>query len=557
MAAPFDNTLVLGQLLDPKQIKNLEDQAAINHLENTADQKLRKLMLSERKLTGIHDQMKQFIDESDTKSCAKLDEMGAQLRKVKQKIGKAVEGLIDATIEGLKRKKEFRKNQADQKRIGLSIGSPIDFALSSTTVFPLSSDGMDFDVQYFRNESNKEISKSKIDNEQDRKIASTRGGQSREEVDEEKREEKEKREEPEPIQKKVSDFVQNWLKDTNIATQSQSSKTGSGSVLLAPEKMNISQTAQRETANSVQQTMSAQTQNHDIEGTLVIVASCTHKNADIISPCIMDPVKILSAWNETFPDDKLSPESHAMFTAALELKTDRIFPDNALHLLTGCTRASSFVGMAHILRQEKSDTTQSASNTAKRIRSTVQKYAAVGAITGQTTANMDTASKQISTMMSSSNIFSHCSLVTKGIIPNIVASDIKSTVKTLNPSPVKLLQQMKAIKSAGDSSVDDLSDANLNAKKVAEARTGAQFLEMSNNFAKDTVAVILKKEANQSKVIDTKSMLNAFTDYIKKAQEGNCGIPVNFFIKKIDKGEVARTYINVFYPSGVTDGITA
>merc|ERR1739838_547946 len=160
-------------------------------------------------------------------------------------------------------------------------------------------------------------------------------------------------------------------------------------------------------------------------------------------------------------------------------------------------------------------------------------------------------------MMSSTNIFSHCSLVTQGIIPNIAASDIESTVKTLNPSPTKQLEQLQAIKSAGDTSLDDLSAANVNAKKIAEARTGAQVLEMSNDFAKDTVSAIAEKEKTKSKVIDTNPMLNAFTDYVKKAQEGNCGIPVNFYIKKIDKGMVARTYINVFYPTGVTDGMSA
>merc|ERR1739838_574210 len=113
-------------------------------------------------------------------------------------------------------------------------------------------------------------------------------------------------------------------------------------------------------------------------------------------------------------------------------------------------------------------------------------------------------------MMSSTNIFSHCSLVAQGIIPNIAASDVESTVKTLQPSPTKQLEQLQAIKSAGDSSLDDLSDANLNAKKIAESRTGAQVLEMSNEFAAKTVSAIAEKKT-KSKVIDTNSMLNAFT----------------------------------------------
>lgn len=548
MAAPFDNTLVLGQLLDPKQIKLLEDLAAIDHPENMADRKLRKLMLSERKLTGIHEQMDQFIDKSDTTSTKKLGEMYESLQLVKDRIGKAAEDLIDKTLDALDKKDEFRSNQ-EQKRIGVSIESPIDFTLSSTAVFPLSSDGMEFDVQYFRSETNKETTDTTISNELGREIASGKSGQAKDE--------KVGGQSSKKIQEQVTDFVRTWMTHSNTAASSQASAGNSGNVFSVPEMRNTSQVGQTETASSVKETMSNQTQNHDIQGTLVIVANCTHKNADVISPCILDPVKLLSAWNQTYPDDRLSTESHAMFTAALELKGERQNKTNALHLLTGVTRASSFIGMAHILRQKTSDSSQNADQQATKIREIVEQQASVGANTGQTTERLNSAANQISKMMSSSNIFSHCSLVTKGIIPNIAASDIESTVKTLEPSPSKMLQQMNAIKSSGDKSVDDLSDANLNAKKVAEARTGAQFLEMSNEFAKDTVSAIKTKEANKSKIIDTNSMMNAFTDYIKKAQEGNCGIPVNFYIKKIDKGLVARTYINVFYPTGVTDGMSA
>jgi len=555
MAAPFDNTLVLGQLLDPKQIENLEKLAAIDHPENMADRKLGKLMLSERKLTGIHDQMKQFIDESDVKSTEQLGKMFLQLEAVKIRIGKAAGDLIDKTLAGLDAKDEFRE-KTPEKRIGVSIESPIDFTLSSTAVFPLSSDGMEFDVQYFRSEANEETTESTIDNKDDRGIKSGQAGQGEGGKGIKKTDPGQGKK---TIKDKVVDFVKNWMTSSNVASASTATGSGNGGgggVFSVAEARNTSQIGQSETANSVKDTMSSQEQNHDIEGTLVIVANCTHKNADVISPCILDPVKLLSAWNTTYPDDKLSTESHSMFTAALELKSEREKPGNALHLLTGVTRASSFIGMAHILKQTTSESSQTADQQASKMRRIVEQQASIGANTGRTTENLNSAANQISKMMSSSNIFSHCSLVTKGIIPNIAASDIESTVKTLEPSPVKLLQQMNAIKASGDKSVDDLSDANLNAKKVAEARTGAQFLEMSNEFAKDTVSAIKTKEANKSKIIDTNSMMNAFTDYIKKAQEGNCGIPVNFYIKKIDKGLVARTYINVFYPTGVKDGMS-
>ena len=58
-------------------------------------------------------------------------------------------------------------------------------------------------------------------------------------------------------------------------------------------------------SGSVKSSTLHQTSKHDIEGTLVITASCTHKIADIFAPFIMDPDKAIAAWNQTYPDQAL------------------------------------------------------------------------------------------------------------------------------------------------------------------------------------------------------------------------------------------------------------
>ena len=48
--------------------------------------------------------------------------------------------------------------------------------------------------------------------------------------------------------------------------------------------------------------------------------------------------------------------------------------------------------------------------------------------------------------------------------------------------------------------------------------------------------------------------MTAFEDYITKASEGESGIPINFYIKRLTKNDVAKAYIRKYYPSGITTG---
>jgi len=564
---PFDSRLVLGHLVHPEDIANLQKLAEIEYPEILADQKLQKLMLSERKLQGIYEQMKHMIDAEDKTSLAKLTPMKAKLELMTTKISTAAEDLIEKTLTCLDAKKKLATD-TPQKTISMSIESPVDFSLSAVANFALASDSMQFDVQYLKDESNDQGTETGFGNQKRGGANNDKSGQTKSDGDDDKKKDVKVKttagqtpttedSDLSSLTDKVSDFVRNWMKNsTNIHSDLMKQSQG-GNVLSIPETRNTSQLANTNTANDVKDAMSSQTQRHDIQGTLVIVANCSHKMADVMSPCILDPVKLLSAWNNTFPKDKLLTDSHSMFTAVEEKKAERTSPNNALHILSGCTRASSFIGMANVLNIERTVNSQSGSNVAEKITSIVNKQLVKGQKTGQTNQAMDNARDQIANLMGSADIFSHCSLVTQGIIPNINASTISTTVSTLEPTAGDAMQSLNAIKTAGQTSVDDTTAANTSDAQVAQSKKGAQFLEMKNKFATDMVQNIAKMDAVKSKVLDTNSLMNAFSDYLTKAQAGKCGIPVNFYIKTIDKGDVARAYICCYYPNGVTDGMSA
>ena len=52
--------------------------------------------------------------------------------------------------------------------------------------------------------------------------------------------------------------------------------------------------------------MTKQRELHEISGTLVVTATCTHANAAIFAPFIIDADKAINAWNETFSSNQIT-----------------------------------------------------------------------------------------------------------------------------------------------------------------------------------------------------------------------------------------------------------
>src|SRR5207253_928092 len=69
-----------------------------------------------------------------------------------------------------------------------------------------------------------------------------------------------------------------------------------------------------EASGAVGSQLSSQYQNHDVAGTLVITAGCTHKDAVLLAPFILDPDKAIRVWNALFPNDMIKLDSVASLT---------------------------------------------------------------------------------------------------------------------------------------------------------------------------------------------------------------------------------------------------
>jgi len=79
-------------------------------------------------------------------------------------------------------------------------------------------------------------------------------------------------------------------------------------------------------------------------------------------------------------------------------------------------------------------------------------------------------------------------------------------------------------------------------------------MELSSEHLKNSASTLADKAEQKNKVVDLVTMMTAFEDYVEQAKAGECGVPTSYFIKELDKHEIAKVYVREFYPNGATTG---
>mmetsp|Transcript_9232 Transcript_9232/g.10537 ORF Transcript_9232/g.10537 Transcript_9232/m.10537 type:complete len:504 (-) Transcript_9232:144-1655(-) len=491
---PYDRTLVMGNLVSLQKIKNLMDVAECEKPQLLAEERMQALMLSNYKMKTISLEMENMNVPAED-----LEMLNGELRRLKSSVSKAAISLARETIACQNRMFDVLDQQG-QKRIGFGVESPMDYSLSKVSQFPLASDTMNFDVQYFSVESRKDSVSA----------------------------------------------------HTSTVTSHIHAKVGAGIKVDAGMAMDV------------RNTMMSQSSQHSLEGTIVITADCNHRQADIIAPLILDPKKSVESWNMSFPLDRLHTDPVSMYGAALppndselEKFAEDFFGQNAMYLLSGCTRGSSFVGFVHILKREGTNSSETASIVAGEMKVAIERNMALASMSGSFGLG-GSVGQSLKNLISTSKIENHCSLVTRGVLPNIAATEMETVIRTLKPNPQEIMEQLSAINNASGMAVE--SDSSKGFQEMGSAaRTGQQFQQLNSDFAQKTIGTIKEINTKDNKVIDANSLMNALTDYINKAQAGACGVPIAFFVKRVTKREVAASYINKYYPNGASlqkDAIT-
>ncbi|OQP60597.1 hypothetical protein A3860_32810 [Niastella vici] len=357
------------------------------------------------------------------------------------------------------------------------IESPIDYNKSGIKTMPLSADSLKMNVQYFAFDENQQDSNTQA--------ATVKGF----------------------ISSEIDFLGKSWSSQASSAVQSQ---------------------------------MNSQYSRHSISGTLVISITCTHKNAMLLAPFIIDVDKGIRAWNRFFPGDMINPTDPAgIAQIAAQANTPQ---EKSLTLLSGATYGSCFIGMVHILNT----TTTTSSESVYSAASSIQTQLTVGGWWSKYSGGFgvdSSFSEDAKNLLSAQSITSHCTLVTVGSIPSIKSNTVNMAVQGFSQfDGAQAMTQLAALQNAtaGDKDTVDSS--------ASAARTGQQMLAMQNSKIQGVLSALAPIDNEQNKILDVNSMMDAMDDYIQKALAGNIGVPINYYLKPITKSQLAEMWVAKYYP---------
>lgn len=294
-------------------------------------------------------------------------------------------------------------------------------------------------------------------------------------------------------------------------------------------------------SSSAANQVNSQVQNHSISGTLVISVTCTHKNAILLAPFILDVDKGIRAFNAYFPGNMIKTDSIAsMQTVSQQANT----PDEkALTILSGATVGSCFIGMVHILNTTDTRSTETMESVADSLQTQFKVAGWFESVSGGFGVN-SAFSDDAKALLSTQNVTSHCTLTTIGSIPSIKSSQVKMGLKEFTDfdgaSSMTALLKLQGVTQSDQESVSSAAD---------RARTGQEFVSMKSSQMSSALSALSKIDDGANKVIDTNSMMDALDDYIQKCLEGNLGAPITYYLKRITASQLAQAWMAKYYPN--------
>ncbi|WDY59929.1 hypothetical protein [Pseudomonas sp. PSKL.D1] len=374
--------------------------------------------------------------------------------------------------------KAIQPLKAKMAGISDSVESPVDYNRTQIKQMPLSADGLRMNVQYFSLDQNSQQSGTHAS-----KIASFISGQ-------------------------VGIFGDEFASQASGSAASQ---------------------------------VNSQVQNHSISGTLVISVTCTHKDAVLLAPFILDVDKGIRAFNAYFPDNMIKTDSIAsMQKVAQQANTKE---EKALTLLSGATMGSCFIGMVHILNTTDTRSSETMESVASSLQTQFKVAGWFASVSGGFGVN-SSFSDDAKALLSSQNVTSHCTLTTVGSIPSIKSNQVKMGVKQFTDfdgaSSMTALLKLQGVTQTDQESVSSAAD---------RARTGQEFMAMKSNQMESALSALSDIDDGANKVIDTNSMMDALDDYIQKCLAGNIGAPITYYLKRITASQLAQAWMAKYYPN--------
>ncbi|MCT4581487.1 MAG: hypothetical protein N4A35_08730 [Flavobacteriales bacterium] len=293
-------------------------------------------------------------------------------------------------------------------------------------------------------------------------------------------------------------------------------------------------------SSSVQAQMNSQHSRHSIAGTLVVSITCTHKEAALLAPFILDVDKGIRVWNSIYPDDMIKTNSITNMAETAMLSATE--GEKSFSVLSGATYGSCFIGMVHILNTSQTTSSQVMDTMAESIKAQFKYGGWFAEETGS--FGVDSSfSNDAKNLLSTQKISSHCSLVSMGSIPSIKSNQVEMGVQGFTQDDAA--KSMKALQEMQNANAGTMDTVNSAAQK---ARDGKRLVNIQATKVKSVLSGLHQIDKESNKMIDTNSLMDALQDYVNKCIKGNIGVPINYYLKPITKSQLAGMWMTKYYP---------
>jgi hypothetical protein len=414
---------------------------------------------------------------------AEMADMGIDTKDLSGKIDDAKKA-VQAAAKDVVDKRIAGYEAINQKRVGLatvgkSFESPVDYNKTQIKKMPLSIDSLKLDAQYFSFDANDQDAQSTMSS--------------------------------------LKAFV-----------------SASTSVLGAKKSGEISTAASMQVAN--------QHANHSLEGTLVIVASCNHKDAALLAPFVLDVDKAIRVWNQMQDEDTKRIKTNSVASMQTIAEKQETAEEPTINIVSGATYGSSFVGMVHVLKVDETSSSQNMITAAASLQAQMETGGWFSSMSGGFGVDSQFAN-DVKRMLSTQNITSHVSVITMGTIPSIKSNEVQIGVKTFADfDPVKMMDNLATLANATATEQKSVQQG------AQAARTGQQMVEIQATNIKSAVLGLGEIDDGKNKMLDINTLMTALEDYIAKALSGDIGVPVMYYLKPITASQLAQMWVAKYFP---------
>ena len=288
-----------------------------------------------------------------------------------------------------------------------------------------------------------------------------------------------------------------------------------------------------------------QRKNHDIAGTLVITASCTHRNTVLIDPVVIDPDKALDTWNalHAASGHALNPLDPVAMKRMAEAPATANQP--VMTLLTGAHQGSSLVGMVHMVNNESTsaglmDDQEESLQEQMRLGGWLKNAAGGFGID-------ETKLEEIRKALSSQSVSAHANLVVLGAVTKLSSAGLRQSVPMMMDKAPQL-----AAKSLGHLQGATGDSRGTFHTGTEASRNGGRLLAAQGSMTDHLIEGLAKVDQALNKVIDLNTLMNAFDNYIDAVTHtgpdgGVAGVPIGFLFREVTAAQVARLWLDKYY----------